>query len=54
MLDGTPGTRLHGNPIYLGPLMGPFHASVVSAVIGATWAAAEEYEAVIRSMKNPA
>ena len=52
MLEGTPGTRLHGNPMYLGRLMGPFHASLVCTVVGAAWAAVEEYEEVIRSMKT--
>ncbi|WP_159351088.1 acyl-CoA dehydrogenase family protein [Roseomonas harenae] len=35
MEGGTPGTRLHGNPMYLGRLMGPYHASLVAVVTGA-------------------
>jgi alkylation response protein AidB-like acyl-CoA dehydrogenase len=51
MADGTPGTRLHGNPMYLGRLMGPYHATLVSVITGAAWAAIDEYERFIRSAK---
>lgn len=44
MEDGTPGTRLHGNPMYLGRMMGPYHCSLVSVVVGAAWAALDEFE----------
>jgi 3-hydroxy-9,10-secoandrosta-1,3,5(10)-triene-9,17-dione monooxygenase len=44
MVDGTPGTQLHGNPMYLGRLMGPYHASLVAPVVGAARAALDEYE----------
>jgi 3-hydroxy-9,10-secoandrosta-1,3,5(10)-triene-9,17-dione monooxygenase len=47
MADGTPGTRLHGNPMYLGRLAGPFHATLVVPIVGAARAALDEYEAVI-------
>jgi 3-hydroxy-9,10-secoandrosta-1,3,5(10)-triene-9,17-dione monooxygenase len=47
MVDGTPGTRLHGNPMYLGRMMGPYHASLVSPIVGAARAALDEYEAII-------
>ena len=53
MADGTPGTRLHGNPMYLGRIMGLYHASLVSVVIGAAWAAIDEYEAIIGRFKVP-
>ncbi|MCR0981105.1 acyl-CoA dehydrogenase family protein [Roseomonas populi] len=52
LAEGTPGTRLHGNPMYLGRIMGPYHASLVSVVVGATWAAIDEYEALIGRMKT--
>jgi 3-hydroxy-9,10-secoandrosta-1,3,5(10)-triene-9,17-dione monooxygenase len=52
MANGTPGTRLHGNPMYLGRLMGPYHASLVSPIIGAARAALDEYENIIRSQKT--
>jgi acyl-CoA dehydrogenase-like protein len=45
----TPGTLLHGNPMYLGRVSGPYHASLVSPVIGAAWAALDEYEEIITS-----
>lgn len=50
MEDGTPGTRLHGNPIYLGRLMGPYHATLVAIACGAAWAAVDEYERITRTM----
>jgi len=52
MEHGTPGTRLHGNPMYLGRLMGPYHASLVSVVVGAAWAAIDEYERASNTMKT--
>lgn len=57
MEDGTPGTRLHGNPMYLGRMMGPYHCSLVAVVVGAAWAALDEFEALMlrnRSMADPA
>ncbi|NQV57512.1 MAG: hydroxylase [Rhodospirillales bacterium] len=44
--DGTMGTRLHGNPMYLGRLMGPYHASLVIPVVGAARAALDEFELI--------
>ncbi|HUN52296.1 MAG TPA: hypothetical protein VMU42_14320 [Candidatus Sulfotelmatobacter sp.] len=52
MVDGTPGTRLHGNPMYLGRLMGPYHASLVTPIVGAARAALDEYEDIIRQQKT--
>ncbi len=46
MKDGTPGTRLHGNPMYLGRIMGPYHLSLVTPVIGAAFAAIHEFTAM--------
>src|SRR5215813_8563892 len=40
----TPGTLLHGNPMYLGRVSGPYHASLVSPIVGAARAALDEYE----------
>ena len=42
--DGTHGTRIHGNPMYLCRMMGPYHASLVVPVIGAARAALDEFE----------
>ncbi|HXE15881.1 MAG TPA: acyl-CoA dehydrogenase family protein [Stellaceae bacterium] len=50
--DGTPGTRLHGNPMYLGQLMGPFHCSLTAPVIGAALAAADEFEKYALRLKT--
>ena len=52
MEDGTPGTRLHGNPMYLGRLAGPFHATLVVPIIGAARAALDEYETAIVARKT--
>jgi len=49
MADGTPGTRLHGNPMYLGRLAGPFHATLVLPIVGA---ALDEYETVITTRQT--
>jgi len=46
---GTHGTRLHGNPMYLGRMMGPYHASLITTVIGAARAALDEFEDVSRA-----
>ena len=39
----TPGTILHRNPMYLGRVSGPYHASLVSPIVGAARAALDEY-----------
>ena len=52
MRDGTPGTRLHGNPMYLGRVSGPYHMSLITPVIGAAKAALDEYEEIIRSKQT--
>jgi 3-hydroxy-9,10-secoandrosta-1,3,5(10)-triene-9,17-dione monooxygenase len=49
---GTEGTRLHRNPAYLGRLMGPYHMSLVTPVIGAARAAIDEYEEIIKTRKT--
>jgi 3-hydroxy-9,10-secoandrosta-1,3,5(10)-triene-9,17-dione monooxygenase len=57
MEHGTHGTRLHGNPMYLGRMMGPYHCSLVSVVVGAAWAALDEFETLMprnRSLADPA
>ncbi|MDR3533626.1 MAG: hypothetical protein P4L90_24075 [Rhodopila sp.] len=56
MENGTPGTRLHGNPMYLGRMMGPYHCSLVAVVVGAAWAALDEFEPLMlrnRSLADP-
>ena len=49
MRDGTPGTQLHGNPMYLGRVAGPYHMSLITPVIGAAKAALDEYQDLIRT-----
>ncbi|MCC2096738.1 MAG: hypothetical protein KDJ29_07585 [Hyphomicrobiales bacterium] len=44
--DGTHGTRIYGNPMYLCRMMGPYHASLVVPVLGAAWAAIDEFEEI--------
>lgn len=51
MDNGTPGTRLHGNPLYLGRMIAPYHMSLVVPVIGAARASLDEYDENI--MKRP-
>lgn len=41
------GFELHGNPLYLGRVGGPYHTSLVVPVIGAARAALEEYREYI-------
>lgn len=46
--DSTPGTELHGNPLYLGRLGGFYHGSLVAPQVGAARAALDEYEYIMR------
>jgi 3-hydroxy-9,10-secoandrosta-1,3,5(10)-triene-9,17-dione monooxygenase len=48
---GTPGTRLHGNPMYLGVMGGAYHTTFGAMLTGTARAALEEYEEVIRTRK---
>jgi 3-hydroxy-9,10-secoandrosta-1,3,5(10)-triene-9,17-dione monooxygenase len=50
--EGTYGTRLHGNPMYLGRMMGPYHASLVATVVGAAKAALDEMEEIARARRT--
>jgi 3-hydroxy-9,10-secoandrosta-1,3,5(10)-triene-9,17-dione monooxygenase len=47
MDDGTHGTRLHRNPMYLGRFIGPYHISLVMPVLGAARAALDEFEETV-------
>jgi alkylation response protein AidB-like acyl-CoA dehydrogenase len=47
--DGTPGSRLHGSPLYGGRLLTFFHGELVSTMVGAVRAALDEYEEMIRT-----
>ena len=46
------GASPHGNPMYLGRLAGPFHATLVMPVVGAARAALDEYEEIITARKT--
>lgn len=50
----TPGTILHGSPLDLGPLAVPFHLNLLAVVVGAAWAAIDEYSEVSQVKKQPA
>jgi 3-hydroxy-9,10-secoandrosta-1,3,5(10)-triene-9,17-dione monooxygenase len=48
---GTPGTRLHGNPMYLGVVGGAYHTTFGAILTGTARAALEEYDEIIRTRK---
>jgi 3-hydroxy-9,10-secoandrosta-1,3,5(10)-triene-9,17-dione monooxygenase len=48
----TPGTELHGNPMYLGLIGGVYHCGLVLTVVGAARAALEEFEESITTRKT--
>jgi 3-hydroxy-9,10-secoandrosta-1,3,5(10)-triene-9,17-dione monooxygenase len=48
----TPGTELHGNPMYLGMIYGVYHAGLVVSQVGAANAALEEFEQMMTSKKT--
>ena len=53
---GTPGARLHNNPMYLGVPAGVYHATFTAILAGTAYAAADEFEAIMRKkavMGNP-
>ena len=45
---GTPGTALHGNPMYLGVAVGWFHCEFAAIFSGTAQAALDEFERLIR------
>jgi 3-hydroxy-9,10-secoandrosta-1,3,5(10)-triene-9,17-dione monooxygenase len=49
--EGTPGARLHGNPIYLGVLAGWFSCEFGGILTGTARAALEEFEHLLRTRK---
>jgi 3-hydroxy-9,10-secoandrosta-1,3,5(10)-triene-9,17-dione monooxygenase len=50
--DGTPGGRLHGNPMYAGRQVGFFGGELASIAVGAAKAALDEYERLISTKKT--
>ncbi|MGH3658292.1 MAG: acyl-CoA dehydrogenase family protein, partial [Micromonosporaceae bacterium] len=52
--DGpSPGTELHGNPVYLGPVAGYFHMGLAAIVTGAAYAAVDHYEHILNTKALP-
>jgi 3-hydroxy-9,10-secoandrosta-1,3,5(10)-triene-9,17-dione monooxygenase len=45
---GTPGSRLHGNPMYAGRALAFFAAELASIMVGTAYAAADEYARIAR------
>ena len=50
--EGTVGTRLHGNPMYLARSTGFFHGEFAAIMTGAGRAALEEYEHTVATRKT--
>ncbi len=51
--DGTPGTELHGNPMYIGVAAGAFLTEFGAITTGAARAAIEEYERLLDATPLP-
>nr|WP_314557911.1 hypothetical protein [uncultured Pseudomonas sp.] len=50
--DGTFGTRLHGNPMYLGLTTSFFSSTIASCVVGMAWAAIDELSELLQKKKT--
>ena len=50
---GTPGSRLHGNPMYSGRAISIFTISLAAVTVGAAYNALDEYERLMRERKTP-
>jgi len=50
--NGTPGLRLHGNPMYAGRTLSFFQSELASIMVGAAKGALEEYERSLRTRKT--
>jgi 3-hydroxy-9,10-secoandrosta-1,3,5(10)-triene-9,17-dione monooxygenase len=51
--SGTPGSRLHGNPMYSGRAVSVFTISLAAVTVGAAYNALDEYERLMRERKTP-
>ncbi|CAI7978383.1 Acyl-CoA_dh_2 domain-containing protein [Frankia sp. Hr75.2] len=49
---GTPGTELHGNPMYLGLMGALAGGEIASVMVGAAWAALDEFDHIARTKKT--
>jgi 3-hydroxy-9,10-secoandrosta-1,3,5(10)-triene-9,17-dione monooxygenase len=47
--EGTPGGRLHGDPMYAGQTLSFFNLELVPIIVGTAWAAVDEYEQILQS-----
>lgn len=52
--EGTPGTRLHGNPMYIGRIAALYQGEHVSCCVGTARAALDEHERLLKTQKNRA
>jgi 3-hydroxy-9,10-secoandrosta-1,3,5(10)-triene-9,17-dione monooxygenase len=50
---GTPGSRLHGNPMYSGRAVAVFTISLGAVTVGAAYNALDEYERLMRTKATP-
>ena len=50
---GTPGSRLHGNPMYGGRAMTIFTLSLAAVTVGGVFNALDEYERLLRTKSTP-
>jgi 3-hydroxy-9,10-secoandrosta-1,3,5(10)-triene-9,17-dione monooxygenase len=51
--DGTPGLRLHGNPLYGGRALGCFTITLAAIMVGAAYNALDEYESMLTTKLTP-
>jgi 3-hydroxy-9,10-secoandrosta-1,3,5(10)-triene-9,17-dione monooxygenase len=49
---GTPGSALHGNPMYAHRPLGFFHGEISSIANGIAWAAIDEFEAIVKRTRT--
>ncbi len=49
---GTPGYRLHGNPMYAGRTLAYFQSALAAVMIGAAKGALDEYETILKTRKT--
>ncbi len=49
---GTPGYRLHGNPMYAGRTLAFFQSELAAVMVGAAKGALDEYEEILRTRKT--
>ena len=51
--DGTPGLRLHGNPLYGGRALACFTLTLAAVMVGAAYQALDEYELLLDTKLTP-